>query len=317
MIDETSKPKVTGRALQNRMGRSGIALPSGCAILFGLPFLATGVIAFALIGAYGTAEGVPLPVSLAFGAVFTAAGTYVIASGVLGTVRKRRQRELALTQPEAPWLADHPWDITEAVDRPLGRVVKPVLLSAFLFVFLIPFNYLVFVSEEWADELLALIFVYVFDAIWVTTVGYALYCLVRYLKFGASSLRFSSFPFFLGERLQVQFAFPEGLHDFRTLKATLRCVEERFESPDGQSNEVRCYETWADTVCLEGGSLDAGDPVIALAFDIPTDARSTALAERPPVYWEIEIKADLPGIDYKATFLVPVYARPENRENAS
>ena len=35
---------------------------------------------------------------------------------------------------------------------------------------------------------------------------------------------------------------------------------------------------------------------------------STGLGERPPRYWELEIEGNAPGVDYKAGFLVPVYA---------
>lgn len=33
----------------------------------------------------------------------------------------------------------------------------------------------------------------------------------------------------------------------------------------------------------------------------------TRLGTNPPRYWELEVKADLPGIDYAALFVLPVY----------
>lgn len=49
-----------------------------------------------------------------------------------------------------------------------------------------------------------------------------------------------------------------------------------------------------------------------------TDARSTALAERPARSWELALKSDdVPGVDYEASFYVPVYARSRQAAGAS
>ncbi len=46
-----------------------------------------------------------------------------------------------------------------------------------------------------------------------------------------------------------------------------------------------------------------------IEFEIPMQPElATELAVNPPRYWEIIVAADTPGIDYKGTFLVPVYA---------
>jgi hypothetical protein len=46
-----------------------------------------------------------------------------------------------------------------------------------------------------------------------------------------------------------------------------------------------------------------------LRFDLPADARSTQLAAEKPVFWELEVKLDLPLLGFKETYLVPVYSR--------
>jgi hypothetical protein len=42
-------------------------------------------------------------------------------------------------------------------------------------------------------------------------------------------------------------------------------------------------------------------------FPIPPDAPTTELGARPPRYWELELSAEVPGVDFGARFLVPVY----------
>ena len=49
----------------------------------------------------------------------------------------------------------------------------------------------------------------------------------------------------------------------------------------------------------------------SLSFRLPDASRAppTSLGARPPVYRELEVKAEVPGVDYGAVFLVPVYGR--------
>jgi hypothetical protein len=35
----------------------------------------------------------------------------------------------------------------------------------------------------------------------------------------------------------------------------------------------------------------------------------TQITADVPRYWELEITADTPGVDYKATFLIPIYEK--------
>jgi hypothetical protein len=100
---------------------------------------------------------------------------------------------------------------------------------------------------------------------------------------------------------------------------TLRCIQERIETTGSgrkrTTTEV-CYQIWASTFEVEQpGDIAAGHPV-PVTFLLPEDAGlSTVLADRPPRYWEIEVAAATPGINYQARFLVPVYARPERAKS--
>jgi hypothetical protein len=40
---------------------------------------------------------------------------------------------------------------------------------------------------------------------------------------------------------------------------------------------------------------------------LPDDARATDLRANRPIFWELEAQLDLPGLDFKETYLVPIY----------
>ncbi len=52
----------------------------------------------------------------------------------------------------------------------------------------------------------------------------------------------------------------------------------------------------------------AGQQVLsALNYELPADAQPTQLSADKPVFWELEVGLDLPGLDFKETYLVPIY----------
>ena len=47
---------------------------------------------------------------------------------------------------------------------------------------------------------------------------------------------------------------------------------------------------------------------VELRFEPDANALPTKLHADRPVFWELEVKLDLPGLDFEETYLVPVYA---------
>ncbi|MCP4897127.1 MAG: hypothetical protein GY906_09160, partial [bacterium] len=146
------------------------------------------------------------------------------------------------------------------------------------------------------------------DLIWLFITGISLYLLAGFFKYGGSRLRFCRFPFLIGQSLDVGLTRVR-LDQPKFLKVTLRCVEEAHEthgSGEGRRSVVVCYAVYEQTITFTGSEI-ASNGEHRMTFTIPPDGLPTRLSNRPPRYWEIEIHADTPGIDYHGTFLVPVY----------
>jgi hypothetical protein len=61
----------------------------------------------------------------------------------------------------------------------------------------------------------------------------------------------------------------------------------------------------------EGVHENVGD-ALPITFNLPTGDLGTKISEcSTPRYWELEIHADTPGVDFNARFLVPVYTREQ------
>ena len=148
--------------------------------------------------------------------------------------------------------------------------------------FLSPFNWWAFALGE--GSIMLWLIVGFFDLVIVTLLTDAVYHAARQYKYGRSRLRFSTFPYYLGETLDAAFSNPRLIGPYESLTYTLRCIQEKCE--------------------VRGGDAD-----LRIRFQLPDEDWETKLAERPPRYWSLQIKARTPGVDFDAEFLVPVYRR--------
>ena len=131
-----------------------------------------------------------------------------------------------------------------------------------------------------------------------------------FLKYGNSRLRFESFPFYIGDKLSVILInLPAEINQ---LQLDLRCIEEKYEIHQrGQEREskVVCYQLYHESRTLEGREV-APSGKLSLEWGLPDEPEMTStLSQRPARFWELEVKADTPGVDYHSCFLLPVYAR--------
>lgn len=302
-----------GTELRNHSTQSVVAIQGWPSILFGLPFLAAGIlialVPTGLLGDQSEAMHVAPWVVSVCGALFALAGVFVIGNGAAGLRLQLRTARFRAKFPNEPWAWDHRWRI-EGMRATSGRsIASAIMFAAFWWLLLVPFNYLMASGKVPLPVTLVLI---LFDAIGVFIVGNVIYQVLRRLKYGPGELRFARFPFTLGDTLDVTLPRRGALAALTELTATLRCVQERYEirrSGDDRQHVVACYEVHAQTQTMHASP--GAD--FRMEFALPAEGLATRLSDRPARYWELELRADTPGIDYAATFLVPVYERARHQ----
>jgi hypothetical protein len=133
----------------------------------------------------------------------------------------------------------------------------------------------------------------------------------RALKFGHSRVKFASFPCRLQEPVVLRWQPYKGINRVNKGTFTLRCVTEWWErhgSGRNQNATLVHEETWsARWILAQPRNLHPRDDV-ELRYELPADAQPTNFSAEKPIYWELEVKLDLPGLDFNETYLVPVYA---------
>ena len=296
----------TAVELRTTSPRSAFAMAGWPSVNYGIRCALVGA-AIIAVSRFGSDARVHAPrtVIAACGAIFALAGAYVAINGIVDIRRKRATARLAATMPAEPWSWDYPWQPEGIGNDTRREIARASGFALFCVVFLTPFHWIGFFSPHPVPPFA--VGALIFDLVVVGVLARAVRLALMRRRYGASWLRFRRFPFHPGEPVELSLDGYGGLSAMPRLTGTLRCVQERYESRGtgrNRSTKVICYALWSATVVAER-NRDGG---FDFSFDVPPDVRTTALAERPARYWELAVSSDdVPGVDYSASFYVPVY----------
>ncbi len=299
--------------LKGRQPVSRTTIHGWPSVILGLPFAGMGT--FILLMGLEKIEvdpskvHAPMWVIAVCGLMFVLAGLWLIWHGMDGIRRKVKIKNVKITRAASPWLWDYEWQALGISDNKIKKVLHGLIMLIVVGTFLAPFHWWAFYSGD--GRIMVKIMVVFFDLVFGLGGGYYfLNNLALYLKYGNSRLRFGNFPFYLGNKLSVVLVgLPSEIHQ---LQLDLRCIEEKYETRQrGRKKESRvvCYQLHHENRTLTGSQVSSGN-TMAMEWNLPGESELTStLSQRPARFWELEVKADTPGVDYHSRFLLPVYAR--------
>jgi hypothetical protein len=312
-------PRGYGRLPGNQKERgTRLGFSTWGGFIFGSAFVAAGFFVIFLGTNFlhpnpGPARGLLWVVAVA-GASFAGGGIWVWSMAWAQLASNRRREKAATEYKNEPALADYHWhpdgfDVSE-----WALLVKLFSLALALTIFLSIFNWWAFVlGGSWVIKAIVCLFDYIALGMWWE----AALQLARALKFGHSRIEFESFPFHSAGPVALRWRPRRGIRHVNKGTFTLRYVEEWIESrrePGSRSGADRVLivvhrEIWSATWLFEQPrNLQPGDGV-ELRYELPPFAGLTNLGADKPFFWELEVKLDLPGLDFNGTYLVPVYGK--------
>jgi hypothetical protein len=288
-------------------------------VLIGLALIGLGV-GLALAGLNHGGHPEARPAGLTMGGAFALIGLVVGVQGARELVDRLRRRRVLAAHPGEPWLADHAWRREGTVDD--GAIqARRALVGGGVMTVLVSTAASALLGDAEGPALFVLITVLgLLMAVALGLIARGVYLVLRRTRHGLAELRFLRFPFVLGEPLEVALLREQDAPRLQGLTATLTCVVERWveqgEAGDagdtgrsGPRRSLQREEVWR----VEKPVAWAYGGRIPIRIDLPAPggaAVGTALSEDPPRYWKLSLHADLPGADFGATFLVPVYEPP-------
>lgn len=283
----------------------------GSRLIAGPIFLGIGVaialIAFDAISIDDDSFHAPRWVVAVIGGLFGGVGFLCLVAGLVGMCRARRRDALADRHPDEPWRRDYAWDPAGSRDMGGERLIGGLAGTVILGVFSIPFVWVGFFGGG------GLVFAIAGGVLVTVTIAAGcvwFYGLTRRLKYGAGRVEFGSFPLWLGEPIALTWVGDRAIGRYDRITFTLRCIEEQVEvrgSGRDRSRRYVRYQCWADSYHAEGPAEHGAGESIPMSFLPTSDLPSTALRADPPRYWELEIHAGTPGVDFRQRYLVPIY----------
>jgi hypothetical protein len=278
----------------------------GCMFLV-LMALGTGMFLFGMAGTWGPykeglrANGDPrfFLFMMGFGTVFALVSLRMLQVKFNSVKYESRNRDRG--NPGGAWESDHPWrpegqgpDYTaDSGGFLIGRVTFLGLLGLFNAVFLEP-----------SPALLRGV-VLVIDLVGLVFLVDGLVKAWQTFRHGQPQMRWTTFPAFLGGRLEGVFLTRAALRPTGPVKVTLRCVEDAYGERSAALEAVVIYRQ----IC----EIDRGGDALRelpFSFDIPPDLPGTRLDRAAATYWQVFLQVPMTGPDFESVFLAPVYQRP-------
>lgn len=283
---------------------------TGCVVLFLLPFAAAGT--FCAVQAVRLAQaGVwPDTIFLAVAALTFGGVGFGGLAGMRVAYRRMKEAEaLQASHPKEPWLWRRDWASGRIEDT-----TQNTLLAAWIFATLwnlisLPSAYLgvrAALYEGKPAAFMALLFP--LAGTWLLV--RAIKATLRYRRYGISRLELSTIPGVIGRSLAGSVRATLDLQPAEGFQLILTCVR-RVTTRSGKSNSTSETTLWQEERRVRGeqnrdyAGMGTNIPV---SFELPSDAVASD-PDNPNnrVLWRLEVSASVPGVDYEATFEVPVF----------
>lgn len=280
--------------------------------LFGFVFVAIGTLIINHVGqkiipVYPSGVREEYWILLLVGGIFATFGMILWARVFKARLLEKRRQALVAQVPRSQAFADYPWNPKGITKSPWAPVGKSLGVTLFLAAFLTPFNWWAWRLHGGPKAIVA-----VFDVVLVLIVIDLVRRILVALKYGNSWIEYETFPSLTGGSVDLRWWPPSGLENATSIKFILRCVEEWNESRgtgEQRSSSLIHEQLWATTRTTEGRVDCQHNRPMSLSFDVPATAPGSNLSRKLSItFWELDVCAEAPGIDFQERYLVPVYA---------
>ena len=161
----------------------------------------------------------------------------------------------------------------------------------------------------------AALFALIFPVVGVALLAWAILETRRYRRYGLSVFRMARVPAPVGRLLKGVIVTHAYIRPVEGIQLALSCVN-RITRRSGKETSTSERVLWQEERKVSDfPTVGRRATAIPVTFAIPSDAvESSAEVSNDQILWRLEARADVPGVDYLASFEVPVFRTPESDE---
>ena len=247
--------------------------------------------------------------------VFGGAGFGFVAMGIFGGKKAKREAELKERHPEEPWKHNDAWATGKIVSTTKQVLVMSAIFAVVWNAISSPLWFMIPEIVENENKLALLAFM--FPVVGVGLIFWALRNFVRYKKFGESVFEMRTLPGVIGGPLAGTIQTTVNVRPEDGFELTLSSVRIR-QTGSGKNRSTQETVLWqkSHVIARELLVFDLRRSAIPVSFGIPIDAKASDESNADDrLVWRLEVAAAVQGVDYHATFEVPVFETEESSEN--
>jgi hypothetical protein len=273
----------------------------GCLGLFALPFAGVGVFAAVMAVRKATAaQWREAGMLCLFALVFGGVGFGLLIAGFFGTRKLKQDQAREQQFPDEPWRWRDDWASGHIVSSN-----RNTMWGAWIFAILwngISSMVWFALPQELEKGNKAAFIGLIFPAIGLGLLVWAVRATIRWRKFGAVTFELTRTPVLLGGEISGLITTSGSLADVRVVKLQVACIQHEQR---GKNSSQRLL--WEDRRELDAAALHltTGIPVF---FQLPREGTPTSPQPGSVfVKWQLAVRAETAGVDFGATFELPVF----------
>jgi hypothetical protein len=241
---------------------------------------------------------------------------YGLLYGVIrGIGTKRQEDQLKSLYQTEPWLWKTQWKDGIIHSQSKSKLTVSIIFA--LFWNLISTPILFIIPGELHKGNKPVLIVLLFPFVGIMLAIWAIRNLLQWLKFGYSTFVMETRPGVIGGPLKGKIHTKVNIKPENGFHLILSCIN-RVTTGSGKHRDTKEHVRWQDTcdIAHEIYEYDPSRSVIPVLFHIPIDNPETNDdSPNNKTFWRLEISAKVPGVDYAASFEVPVFKTPESSKD--
>ena len=223
------------------------------------------------------------------GGVFGGIGYGMLAGSLASYIREKRASAFRKRFPAEPWKCRADWSRGECQTTAGSTMFVAIATSILAALFSVPI--LLFIPGELSKGNYTALWALIFPSVGLFVIKWGIGSILQWIRFGRAVLQLNKVPVRPGERLQG--TIRTGMNLPQSAEVTLKLMYKGDAIRTSENEKPRTNPfTGAD-----------GKTFIQVDLQIPENAKTGKESDN----WELNAISKIPGIDFDATFKIPVF----------